>query len=443
MKHLSTLVLCLLFLSVPAVKNISAFEIDEGAFETLQRNMLEMQKSLESMRSSLESQNELIRQQAGKIEALERGRGMALQPVPGEMPLGTPKTAGISQGFNPDIGLVGTVQTKLTQDSTDAEGNDTIALKELELNFAHVVDPYSRADAVISFNDELEEQSIEIEEGYYTRWGLPLGFATQLGKFRSKIGKQNLLHLDQLPTANYPLVIRDFFGEEGLSSSGIRLQNNIPNPWDIPIEITGEILCGNNGTSFSGISRRPIFNTHSKTYLDLSKDANVELGWTTLFGDENAPVTELDGDGNEVRVIRPQGSDHYGARVFGADATMNWFLSEGKRLKWQNEVYFQNRTTSLVHVNDDPWGFYTLLDYKFSPRFSAGVRFDFLQPLDVTQQHKQTTEISPYLVFWQSEFADMKIQYSHTDPANADAKGDNAVYLTVDFLIGAHQHPVQ
>lgn len=443
MRLLTTLLLCFLFLSVPAVKIISAFEIDEAAFETLQRNMLEMRKSLESMRFSLESQNELIRQQAAKIQALEQGKGLAPLAMEGMMPADAPKTAGISQGFNPEIGVTGTVQSKLTQDSADGEGNDTIALKELELSFAQVVDPYSRLDAILTFNDNLEDQNVDIEEAYYTRWDLPLGFTTQLGKFRSKIGKENLIHLHQLETANYPLVIRDFFGEEGLSSSGIRLQNNIPNPWDIPFEITGELLRGNNGASFSGISRRPIFNTHAKTYFDLSKDTNVELGWTTMFGDENAPVTELDGDGNEVTVIRPQGSDHYGARVFGADATMNWFLPEGKRLKWQNEVYFQNRTTSLVHVNDDPWGFYTLLDYKFSPRFSAGVRFDFLQPLDVTQQHKQTTEISPYLVFWQSEFADMKIQYSHTDPANADAKGDNAVYLTVDFLIGAHEHSVE
>ena len=332
-------------------------------------------------------------------------------------------------GLNPDIGVTGTVQAKSTQSSADGNGNDTVALKELELSFAQVVDPFSRLDAIISFNDNIEAQNVGIEEAYYTRWGLPLGFTGQIGRFRAKIGKENLMHLHQLETTDYPLVIRDFFGEEGLASSGARLQNNIPNPWDIPLEITGEILRGNNGPSFSGISRRPIFNTHAKTFFEITKDSNVELGWTTLFGDEN-PSGDL------------KGSDRYGVKVFGSDATLNWFLPEGKKVKWQNELYFQNRS-NLVHVNNDPWGFYSLVDYRFSPRFSAGVRFDYLEPLDVTRQHLQTVGIAPYITFWQSEFADFKLQFEHTDPANADAKSDNMVFLQADFLIGAHKHPVQ
>ena len=96
-----------------------------------------------------------------------------------------------------------------------------------------------------------------------------------------------------------------------------------------------------------------------------------------------------------------------------------------------------------MHVNDDPWGFYSLLDYKFSPKFSTGLRFDYLQPLDVIGQHHQTLGIAPYITFWQSEFSDFKLQYEHLEPANGDAKSDNMVFLQLDFLIGAHKHPVQ
>ncbi len=422
----------------------SAFEINEAAFEMLQKNMMELQKSVQGLQSTIQSQNEVIREQTIRIDGLERGQTqIAPQPGAVAMPSAAPKVAGISQGFNPDIGVTGTVQTKLTQDSTEGEGNDAIALKELELNFAHVVDPYSRLDAIISFNDNIEAQNVDIEEAYYTRWELPLGFTTQLGKFRSKIGKQNLMHLHQLDTTDYPLVIRDFFGEEGLASSGVRLQNMIPNPMDIPLEITGEVMRGNNGPSFSGISRRPIFNTHLKSYFDITKDANLEIGGTTLFGDENPPKTIIDEvDGTASSYTDPKGSDHYGVKVYGADATINWFLPEGKKIKWQNEVYFQNRS-NLVHINNNPWGFYSLVDYKFSPRFSTGIRFDYLEPLDVIGQHNQDMGISPYLTFWQSEFADFKLQYSHFESANADAKSDNAIYLQADFLIGAHKHPVQ
>ncbi len=421
-------------------------EAADPMLENLQAAMLELQRTVKTLQVTVENQNEVLHRQSVKIDALEKAQGAAAgsqQSSAVALPYNAPKVAGLSQGLNPDIGVIGTVQAKKTQGTTDGNGNNTIALKELELNFAHVVDPFSRLDAIISFNDNLEAQNANIEEAYYTRWGLPLGFTGQIGKFRSKIGKENLMHLHQLDTTDYPQVIRDFFGEEGLASSGVRLQNQIPNPWDIPLEMTGEVLRGNNGTSFSGISKRPIFNTHLKTYFDLTSDANVELGWTTLFGDENPPqFAGVDGNGKAVNVAAPEGRNKYGVKVFGADATFNFLLPEGKKVKFQNELYFQNRG-NLVHVNDNPWGFYSLLDYRLSPRFSVGFRFDYLEPLDVIGQHVQTTGISPYITFWQSEFADFKLQYTHLEPANSSGRTDNAIMLQADFLIGAHKHPVQ
>ena len=397
----------------------------EPNFQSLYDNMQQLQRAVEGLKMTVESQNEVIKNQSIKIDALEKG-GSVPGGVAVPAPQGAPKIVGLSQGFNPEIGVVGTVQAHLTEDNADEEGKDTIALKELELGIAQYVDPYSRLDAIITFNDNLEPQNVDIEEAYYSHWGLPFGFRAQIGKFRSKIGKQNLKHLHALENADYPEVIKDFFGDEGLAASGIRLVNDIPNPWDIPLELTGEVLRGNNGRSFSGRSRRPIFNTHAKTFFEMSKDANLELGWTTLFGDENS-----------------DGQSDYGVKVYGADATFNWLLSEGRSVKFQNEIYFQRRG-ELVHVNDDPWGFYSLLDFRFSPKFSAGLRFDYVEPLDVKHAHVQTTAVSPYFTFWQSEFANFKIQYTHRDPAaGEDAKSDDAIFLTANFLIGAHKHPVQ
>ncbi len=425
MRRLS-LVLFSLFIIFGAWRNLYA---NDPGLQSIQESMNELKRTVKSLESSLHVQNEVIRQQSIQIAALQKEPGQVVPQTSSlVMPAGSPAVAGVS-GFNPEIGVTGTVQTKLTQNSNDAEGNDTIALKELELNFAQVVDPFSRLDAIISFNDNIEAQNVNIEEAYYTRWELPLGFIGQIGKFRAKIGKENLMHLHRLDTTDYPLVIRDFFGEEGLAASSARLQNTIPNPWDLPIEITGEVLRGNNGPSFSGISRRPIFNTHLKTFFEPTKDTNLELGWTTLFGDE-VPAS-----------INSKGSDKYGVKVFGADATFNGFLPEGRKIKWQNEVYFQNRGN--VHVNDNPWGAYSLLDFRLSPKFSTGVRFDYLEPLDVLKDHRRSTGISPYFTFWQSEFADFKIQYSRFEPANGNKKSDNLLFLQADFLIGADKHPIQ
>jgi len=397
-----------------------------------------LQSSVTDLRGTVLQQNEVIQQQTLRINALEGGgQPTLIAPKPGPLQM-----KGLSQGINPDIGVSGTVMANFTEDTEDGEGKDTIALRELEIGFAQYVDPYSRLDAILAFNDNLEDQNVDIEEAYYSHWGLPLGFKSQIGKFRAKIGKENMTHLHALDTSTYSLVLQDFFGEEGLASSGARLVNNIPNPWDIPLELTGEVLRGNNGATFSGISRIPIFNTHLKTFFETSENSDLELGWTSLFGDENRNIVEVDGDGVETLNRPASGRTRYGMQVFGSDATLNWRLSEGRAVKFQNEVYFSQSDTNR-RANQNPWGFYSLLDYRFSKRFSAGLRFDYLEPLDLVGEHGRTTAVSPYLTLWQSEFANFRIQYTHTEPAAAAARSNDEVFLQANFLIGSHQHPVQ
>ncbi|MFH0984902.1 MAG: hypothetical protein V1882_05135 [Candidatus Omnitrophota bacterium] len=406
----------------------------------LKRMMTAMESNMEVLKSTVRAQNEIIERQNYRIEVFEKKQtAVSVQTAMPQTPLQVNPKA--NAGWNPDIGIAGTVQTKLTQNKSDTEGNNAIALKEFEMTLGQVVDPYSRFDATISLNDHIEEHVIHLEEAYYTRWGLPLGFTGQIGKFRANIGKANLMHAHALPTADYPLVIQNFFGEEGLSSSGLRLRNDIPNPWDLPLEVTGEILRGNNGASFAEVSRRPIFNTHLKTFFEPSADTNLELGWTTMFGTVNPPLTIDAGDGTTTEWTRPEGTDWYGVKVYGGDATFHWFLPEGKQVTWQNEIYFQNRPDLVNSVNTKPWGFYSLVEYKLSQRFCPGVRFDYVDPLDVSGGHG-TTSVSPYLIFWQSEYVDVKLQYSHTVYAGGE-KTDNAAFFVVDFLAGNHKHAIQ
>jgi len=414
---------------------------NEALLEVLQKEIRTLNETVAQLKSTVHSQTEIIQNQSVRIAAIEKGE---VRPAEATKPDRAPQIKDLGQGFNPDIALVGTVQAQHTEDSTDGEGRDTIAMKELELNLSQYVDPYSRLDAVISFNDAIEAQNASIEEAYYTHWGLPFGFQGQIGKFRSKIGKQNLLHKHQLDTVDYPLVIQNFFGEDGLASSGARLQNWLPNPWDIPVELTGEFLRGNNGASFSGISRRPIFNTHVKTFFEPGANSTLELGGTLMFGDENPRLHDASG---AVIAAPANGQDRFGIHVVGADVTFIQNFAEGRALKFQNEVYVQDRGSNssiqAANINTVPWGFYSLLDFRLSPKFSAGVRLDYLEPLGVADQHGRTTAISPYLTFWQSEFANFRLQYSHSDPANADAEPDDAIYLQANFLIGVHRHPVQ
>lgn len=412
----------------------------------LKRMMSAMDSNMEVLKSTVRAQNEIIERQNVRIAAFENSPSRAIPSAPSSSQPSPVPLKGLSQGFNPEIGVVGTIQGNLTENSNDEEGNDTVAVKEVEVSFAQYVDPYSRFDVTLAFNDHIEDHVVHMEEAYYSHWGLPWEFKGQLGKFRSAIGQQNRMHLHELDTVDYPLVIRDFFGDEGLSASGVRLERALWNPWDIPVRVIGELLRGNEGESFSGVSRRPIFNTRMDTFFKTSENTELELGGNVMFGDENPPRTIWVDDGTgtlvEENYTPAEGQDRYGVQVYGADATWKWYLPEGKVLKVQNELYAQSRG-NRVHANANPWGFYSLLDYKFTSRFSTGIRFDYLQPLDIADGHRESFEISPYITFWQSEFASFRLQYRHSEPADPGQKCDDAVFLQANVMIGSHKHPVR
>jgi hypothetical protein len=159
-----------------------------------------------------------------------------------------------------------------------------------------------------------------------------------------------------------------------------------------------------------------------------------------MFGTVNPTLTIDDGNGMTTEWTRPEGTDKYGVKLFGGDVTYNWFLPEGKRVTSQNEIYFQNRSDTFGSTRT-PWGFYSLLEYTLSRRLTPGVRFDYVNPLEASGS-QGTTSVSPYLIFWQSEYVDVKMQYSHTVYASSE-KTDNAAFLVVDFLAGNHKHAVQ
>jgi hypothetical protein len=440
-------------------KEASANEI---LFDSLRQQMISLQKTVASLQTTVEKQSQLIEGQASKILFLERRvENISVSPqgraAVTHAPISSPKTSGLAN-WNPEIGVIGNVVTHLTEDTEDAEGKDSIVVRELELVFGQYVDPYSRFDAAITLNDALEAQNVEIEQAYLTRYGLPLNFKAQIGKIRPKIGKANLIDRHALDLVTEPLVLSNFFAEEGWKTTGIRLQNFIPNPWDIPLEITGEVLNGRGAASFADIGRRPVFNVHLKSFFELSDIQSLELGTTALFGTDN-----LDG------ATLAKGNDRFSTHVFGFDATYLHLMDGIRRVKLQSELYFQNRNfrnpvtvdsnrdgvldTFVGNLDENPWGLYVLADYKFSPRWSAGIRFDYFKPLDSIEftggipssatkfGTNSTWEISPYLTLYQSEFALFRLQYSHTE--NAQGISDNQIYLQARFQIGVDRHGLQ
>lgn len=329
------------------------------------------------------------------------------------------------QSFNPEISLLADIAAFLSESEEDAEGNDKISVREIELIFGHDIDPYSRFDSTITLSD-FEE--VNIEEAYITHWGIPLGIKGRLGRIRPKMGKVSASHRDQLDTADEPLVVQSYLGAEGLFRTGLELSRIFPSVSDSLVhEITAGILeggIGEGGTLFGGTRRRPSFYAHLKNFWEISDSSSLELGGTYLLGSK-------DGDAR------------YEVNALGADLTWIYYPTPVNKFKWQSELYWQDRDETEEGLDRHPLGFYSLADFRLSPRFGVGVRGDYVEPIDLAPEAERDadTAVSGYLTFYQSEFSRWRFQYENA--RLADGINDDRFFLQGTFVIGVHKHQLQ
>lgn len=386
-----------------------------------------LQQQVQQLTQLVQQLNGTVQAQQQHIADLERA---SLQPQAASAPLVAAVPRQSSGGanlsaFNPEIGVVADMLGQLSESSEDGEGNDKLSVREIELVFGHPIDPYSRFDSTITFSDF---EDPDIEEAYITHWGLSGEIRAKLGRMRPRVGKASSIHGDQLDTVDEPLVVSEYLGKEGLFRTGLELTGFIPAPWTaVTHELTVGTMeggVGEDGRLFGETRRRPSFYTHLKNFWDISDESNLELGATYLVGSKD------DDAGYEVNAL-------------GLDATLVHYFNPTNKLKFQNEVYLQDRAET-TDANENPWGFYSLLDYRVSPRIGVGGRFDYVEPIDVDQTalaRDADTALGAYLTFYQSEFARWRLQYRHTDfAAGGD---DHAMFLQGTVAIGVHKHQLQ
>lgn len=437
MHFLSMIVACWFCLGELAWADVSEQQLDQ-----LTQEVRQLRQLIEQLQTTVQTQakriGELERVQPQPVAKKLGGNPTAMAPAqlltPAQIGAVARQSAGSLSAFNPEIGVLADIVGQFSESSADGEGNDKLSARELELVFGHPIDPYSRLDATVSFSDF---EVASLEEAYITHWGLPAELKARIGRLKPKIGKAVPLHRDSLDTVDEPLVVANYFGVEGLARTGVELSGFVPAPWTaVTHELIGGVMeggVGEGGTLFGAVRRRPSYYAHLKNFWDVSDLTNAELGATYLTGsrDDDADL--------EVQVL-------------GLDATLVHFISPTNKLKWQNEIYLQERdesvsvtddgTETLLH--DSPWGFYTLLDYRLSPRVGFGGRFDYVEPIEVNPAslaRNRDTAWSAYATFYQSEFARWRLQFRHSNFARGG--DDNTIFLQGTVAIGVHKHQLQ
>lgn len=444
--------------------------------DTLQSTVQDLSTTVKSQTQTIEKQDETIRtlEERTKIQPLVSAPypGPGGPPVPASSLPPPPAVSIVApsarsfSALNPEIGAVGDVVGNATTENSHPGGTDQFNFRELELVFGGYVDPYSRADFAITLN---EEGQAEIEEAFLTQFNLPWQLKGQVGKFRSKFGKVNLIDRNALPSVNEPLIVEDYLGLEGFSHTGVRLQRLIPNPWDQYLEGTIEFVNGGDldraeGGLFHAGKDKPIVNTHLKYYRDLTDSTGIELGSSLMVG-----PNETDGQGKLAHLV-------------GADLTLTHQGSGGKSLKWMTELMHASRANNnsimLADIlpegvafedltpseqteaglaldaarkasRTNAWGGYSLVNYRFHPKWAAGARVDYLHPLDEIVTGNRVWSTAAWLTYIQSELMQVRLQVQHTDFGSPfflaslrDSSADE-VFLQFRFQIGVDRHGLQ
>jgi hypothetical protein len=136
------------------------------------------------------------------------------------------------------------------------------------------------------------DTSIDIEEAYLLLhdFGVP-NLTAKLGRFHLRFGRWNQMHSHNWPTVDNAFAVQSFLGPEALEDSGLSLSYVLPPKLvgDQYIELVAEIISGegsdgapvlNNNAFVDG----PALNTHMLWNHDIAKDWNIEVGGSWLTG---------------------------------------------------------------------------------------------------------------------------------------------------------------
>jgi len=314
--------------------------------------------------------------------------------------------------LNPELSVTADIRGRTRQSGSQG---DSFEPREFEFSFQSAVDPYSYTKIFVS----VEGGEVAIEEGYLYRTGLPGRLRVDLGKFRQQLGEVNRWHLHAVPETEYPLALTAYTGEDGLAGTGVSLY------WVAPLtgalgthEVYAQVTRVAEDIWLPG-SGRPSLLLHLNNFWQLTPATYLQIGTTGLYGTN--PDSSLK------------------ARLGGLDVRWTWRPpARALYREWtvRGELYAVQR--KRAGAGETRYGGYVGTAYKFDRRWSAGVRYDYVEaaegPLAVTRQ------LVPTLTFLQSEFMRLRLQYRYA--RSTITSPTHELSLQALWAIGPHRDEI-
>ena len=280
------------------------------------------------------------------------------------------------------------------------------SVQEIEVQFSAAVDPYFKANVVMSIPGT---EGVEIEEGYATLTAVPR-LLVNVGKVKEPFGRENMTHTHALLTLDKSLVGQRVLGAEGLNDVAIDAALLMPTPWYS--EVTLGVDAGQNDLLYGSGKPLGLGNfAHLKNLFDLSENYTLEVGLSGATGETAFDSRSWTG-GADV-TIRGHGSGRH-----------MW-----NRLIWQNEFMYSSRPGS----DTDPrvGGAYSTLRYSVTRRLWLGGRYDWVGlGVDPVQAGSLIAIVQP------TEFSAIRLQAQRQFLPGGHT--DDSIVAQLRFVLGSH-----
>jgi hypothetical protein len=401
---------------IPAAAAAQEPEARQDSLEQIVRVLTTRLDSLERLLDSLMGSGSDTAQVVDEIAAL---RAAARAVVPEQPPDTTPeqhviRSRSLSR-LNPEISVTGDARLNARRPGPQ---EDNVDLREFSFGFQSALDPYSNAKVFFSFG----EDGVGVEEAYAYWTGVPGGLRLDIGRFRQQAGELNRWHLHAMPESEYPLVIRRYFGDEGLRGDGLGLYWMSPfvSPGGGVHELWLQAVLGTNDVLFENGNRVSLLG-HLNNFWQINRSTYMQLGMTALYG-ENPDSSLATG-------------------VAGIDLRLTWRPPEKalyRSFTLRGEAFGVRKR--IAGTGDTRFGGYIGATYQASRRIHLGGRFDYVELLAIPDESEWA--IVPQVTWWQSEWVFLRAEWQHTSLPTLDngRETTDRFVIQVVWSIGPHKH---
>ena len=401
--------------------------VSRDEFTAMQQEIAELKSLVRELRSVITKQQETIRGLESETRAQEQTRKAVDED--GHPVVAQDRDHGLEEmlgSIKPRISATGDFVANLGDDKHMEYERDRFDLRGVDIDFTGEIDDVARAYFNISYHDD----DLSLEEGYLDVWDvLPFKTDVRLGRFRVNFGLLNTIHPHALTQVDYPAIYRVFLGHEGYIDEGVGIAGEFPFLWKTPFSYTLQLVNGkrhehgDEDEHEDRVYKRlkdfddTVYVGRLKNRLSLKDTLSLDWGLSGLTG-------RFEDTGDAPRYY-----------LEGADLTLTWhpFQEQYKRLQWQTEAFLSQidgRHRETAH------GFYSFLDYRFAPKWSAGARYDYSQLPLASRDHLR--EYSLYLTHWYSPNNRLRVQVKNTE--RNFAKDTVELFLQWTFTLGRHEH---